>query len=80
MDNYVTNCAPRIGIQVKIYPNDHPPAHVVKAENEARVTLTPVELKTNTGFNTREISDILDMIRQHRAELLAEWDKIHPSR
>ena len=70
------------GYQVKIYPNDHPPAHVhvVKAEHEARVTLEPVEAKTNLGFNTREIGDILDMIEEHQADLLAEWDRTHPGR
>ena len=44
------------------------------------MTLDPVELKTNVGFNTREISVILDMIEKHQTALLAEWDKLHPSR
>jgi hypothetical protein len=44
------------------------------------VTLDPVEMKSNHGFNERETGDILDLIREHQVELLAEWDKIHPER
>ncbi|MBN2306002.1 MAG: DUF4160 domain-containing protein, partial [Anaerolineae bacterium] len=52
------------GFQVRIYPNDHPPAHVhiSQAGNEARVSLNPVEIKNNWGFNTREIRKILERV------------------
>lgn len=69
------------GYQVKIYPNDHPPphVHVVKAGNTAKVSLNPVEAKTNYGFNLREIGDILDIVKEYQAELMDEWDKLHPA-
>jgi hypothetical protein len=37
------------GYRFKIYPNDHPPAHthVHKAENEARVSLEPIEIMSS---------------------------------
>jgi hypothetical protein len=69
------------GYQFKIYPNDHPPphVHVIRAEKEAKVTLDPIEVKSNYGFNQREIGDILDMIEKHQEALLAEWDRLHPA-
>jgi len=68
------------GYRVVIYPNDHSPAHVhvIHADGKARVKLDPVELVNSWGFNTREIGDILDMIEDHQAELLAKWDELHP--
>lgn len=68
------------GYQVKMYYNDHPPAHVhvVKAENEARVTIDPIEVKTNVGFNSRELSKIMDIIRAHQDELIEKWKVFHP--
>jgi hypothetical protein len=53
---------------------------VIKAEKEAKVTLDPIEVKTNYGFNQREIGDILDIIEKYQEALLAEWDKLHPAR
>jgi hypothetical protein len=68
------------GYRVMMYFNDHNPphVHVFSAEKEARVTLDPIELKTNLGFNTHEVRDILDIIERHQAELLAAWRRIHP--
>jgi hypothetical protein len=72
----------REGYQVKIYLNDHPPAHVhvAHAGNEARIGLVPVEVKNNWGFNTREIGRILAIIHESKEFLLAEWDRYHPER
>jgi hypothetical protein len=69
------------GYQVKIYPNDHSPphVHVVKAGNAAKVTLDPVEVKTNHGFNPRELGDIKKLVEEYQEELREEWDRLHPS-
>ena len=67
------------GYQVKIYLNDHPPAHVhvVRAGKEARVGLDPIVVHNNWGFNNRELSKIQDIIEANQSLLLAEWDKYH---
>jgi hypothetical protein len=67
------------GYTFRIYPNDHPPAHVhvQHAGAEARVTLAPIEVKTNTGFNPRELSRIVEIIEQRQAELLEVWRLYH---
>jgi len=72
----------RNGYAIRIYPNDHPPAHVhVKRDgHEARVTLVEVEVVTNYGFNPRELRELLEIIGEAREELLAVWDSYHPSR
>ena len=66
----------------KIYPNDHIPAHVhvLHAENRARVTLQPIAVVTNIGFNPREISRILEITQAHQSDLLAAWDEYHDER
>jgi hypothetical protein len=70
------------GYELRIYFNDHPPAHVhvLKGESEVRIGLDPVEIKTNWGFNNRQLRAILEIVRQHRDELLEQWDKYHPIR
>jgi len=67
------------GYTFRIYPNDHPPAHVhvQRAEGEARVTLNPVTLQTNIGFSPREISRILEIVTTRADELLAVWRLYH---
>ncbi|MCC6613286.1 MAG: DUF4160 domain-containing protein [Anaerolineae bacterium] len=70
------------GCRFKIYPNDHPPAHVHvrKAENVARVSLETVEVLSSEGFNSRELSRIIEIVEDHQAELLEMWDTFHESR
>ena len=70
------------GYTVRIYLNDHSPAHVhvFKAENEARITLEDKDVMSNIGFHNREISRILEIIEEHQDELLAAWDEYHESR
>ncbi len=68
--------------RVIIFTNDHPPAHVHvrRAGNEARVGLEPVVLLDNYGFSSREVKQILQIVRDNQTALLTSWDSIHPSR
>lgn len=63
------------GWQIIIHTDDHIPAHVHVRRGStevARVKLDPVELWDTRGLNTREVSAILDIVREHQAALLAE--------
>lgn len=64
---------------VVIYTKDHTPAHVhvKRAEKEARITLSPVEVMSNIGFKPGEITSILKFIQSHQDELLAKWEEFH---
>ncbi len=70
------------GYRFKIYINDHTPAHVhvLKAENEARVTLVTIKIISNIGFNSRELGKIEMLVEKHQEQLLAIWDTYHESR
>lgn len=71
------------GYRFKIYPNDHPPAHVhvQKAEKEARVRIDGlIEMLSNEGFNERELTIIMRLIHNHQGVLLAVWDTYHENR
>jgi len=70
------------GYRFKIYINDHAPAHVhvLKAENEARVTLVTIKIISNIGFNSRELGKIEMLVEKHQEQLLAIWDTYHESR
>ncbi|MEP0764185.1 MAG: DUF4160 domain-containing protein [Chloroflexota bacterium] len=70
------------GYRVRIYLNDHPPAHVhvSGAGMEARVTLEPVRVVDNWGFNHRQLAQIVRIIQEHRVALLAEWNRHHRER
>ena len=67
---------------VVIYLKDHPPAHVhiFSAEKAAKIRLELVEVLENDGYNTREIGQMLALVRDHQAMLFDEWNKYHPAR
>lgn len=71
------------GLDVRIYPNDHPPAHVhvVGRGCEAKFQLNcpagPVEVVANFGFSRREIRRILDALLAAVVQLCREWRRIH---
>lgn len=70
------------GFDVRIYTKDHMPAHVhvFNGENEAKVSLEPVEIMDNWGFGNRDIKNILELVLEHHARLLQVWDTYHPIR
>ena len=70
------------GYQVKIYLNDHSPAHVhvSKGEKLARVTLQPVAAQNNWGFNERELSQVTALVQANQQLLLTAWDRYHTER
>ena len=51
--------------------NEPPHVHVIKAENEAKIWLEPVELETNRS----ELNRVLKLTELHRAELLEAWNE-----
>lgn len=73
------------GLRVKIYPNDHRPAHVhvVGAEWEAVFNLHcpngPPELRESYGFRQHEVNDIRNALAGKIGQLCEEWRKIHGS-
>jgi hypothetical protein len=70
------------GYDVRLYTKDHAPAHVhvFDGEKEAKVSLEPVEILDNEGFNKRQLGQIQELIEEHLEMLLSEWDKYHPIR
>jgi hypothetical protein len=52
-----------------------PHIHIKAAENEAKFWLDPVGLAFNHGFRGRELNQIEELIRQHRAEFLEAWNE-----
>lgn len=70
----------RIGrYRLHVYSNEglfEPPhVHVEAAEDEAKFWLDPVELAESYGFNSRELNDLLKLVKEHRQELIEKWEK-----
>ena len=70
------------GYRLKIYPNDHLPAHthVQKAENEARIPLDTLEVVSSEGFNNRELHKVVELVKKHQEALLSVVGYYHESR
>ena len=70
------------GYRLKIYPNDHTPAHVhvQKAESEARVRLDTLEVVSSEGFNSRELNRVVELVEKYQDALLSAWDSYHENR
>ena len=71
------------GLDVRIYTNDHRPAHVhvVGRGCEAKFQLHcpdgPVEVVENFGFSRREIRQIVEALQAAVDYLCQEWRRIH---
>jgi hypothetical protein len=67
------------GYVVKIYFNDHEPAHVhvIQADGEAIVTLDPVVVLRFWGFSRRQLAKAVEIVDENRTNLLRDWREIH---
>ena len=54
-----------------------PHVHVEQAERYAKFWLEPVRLARNKGFRSRELSEICDLIEEHREGFLEKWHERH---
>ena len=69
----------RHGFDVRIYTEDHMPAHahVWKGAKNVQINLTTLEVDRNYGFNTREILAIRKLVIRNQDLLLDVWHMIH---
>lgn len=56
--------------------NDEPVhIHIEKAEDSAKFWLNPVELEYNYGFNSGELKQIENIIRQNSEKIILKWNE-----
>ena len=69
----------RHGYDVRIYTEDHKPAHahVWKGARNLQINLTTLEVDHNYGYNTREIRAIRKLVMRNQDLLLDVWHMIH---
>lgn len=72
------------GFRVVIYLNDHLPAHVhvLKGNAEVRINLgsentDPSLVAIFGNISDKDIVKALYLVKEHQAELRAQWRKIH---
>ncbi|MCY3831881.1 MAG: DUF4160 domain-containing protein [Chloroflexi bacterium] len=72
----------RHGYDVRIFSEDHEPAHVhvFKGGNRVRVFLDPISFDENHGFNDRELRRIRRLIELHLELIRDQWAIVHRSR
>ena len=54
-------------------PNEPPHVHIDRDEATAKVWLESLELARSRGFRPKEINVILNLVADHRTELLEAW-------
>jgi hypothetical protein len=54
-------------------PNEPPHVHIDQGGASLKVWLEPVELARNAGFRPREISAVIELVRQNSTSLLEAW-------
>ena len=67
------------GFQVRIYLNDHPPAHVhvFNADGEAQITLEPVRIDRVWSMKPADVARAKVLVTSHRGALLDKWKELH---
>lgn len=54
-------------------PNEPAHVHVDRAGATAKFWLSPVALASGSGFNARELGDLLQLVRMHRQSFMEAW-------
>jgi len=67
------------GFVIRIYLNDHAPAHihVFKSGAEAVITLNPVILLRVWRMKSGDAADAVRIVQENRPALLRSWKAIH---
>lgn len=66
----------KYGIRFHFYGSDmgEPPhVHASGHGGKAKIWLNPIELAASHGFKTSDISRILEVVRDHQAEMMEAW-------
>ncbi|MGK7890775.1 MAG: DUF4160 domain-containing protein [Leptolyngbyaceae cyanobacterium] len=68
---------------VRIYTNDHEPAHVhvIKGNGEVKINLlgtedTPTIVKV-WNMGNKDVARAYALVMQHQSQLIEDWEKIH---
>jgi len=72
----------KYGIRFHSYGSDmHEPPHIHASGHggKAKVWLEPVEFAEQQGFNASDIKRILEVVNEHRKEILEAWDEFFRS-
>lgn len=72
------------GFDVRIYPNDHLPAHVhvIKSGEEAKITLVgengnPELIFVTSGMSRKDTKKALEIVTDNQLELFEKWQSYH---
>ena len=49
--------------------------HVEQAERYAKFLLDPISLAANTGFRSRELTELLGLVERHRPLFEEKWNE-----
>ena len=72
----------RYGYDVRMYPDDHDPphVHVWKGGRQVKIDLEAMEvMASNRHFTSREIGQIINLLREHESLLLSVWERLQNS-
>jgi hypothetical protein len=70
------------GYRVHFWSNEgaEPPhVHVSAAENTVKVWLATLAVAQPVGYDSRELREIVDLVREHREQLLGAWHEYFES-
>ena len=70
------------GYDVRMYPGDHDPphVHVWKGGRQLKIDFTTMEVISATHkFNSREIRQIVKLLKEHEGLLTSVWQRLQSS-
>ena len=68
------------GFEIRVYPNDHEPAHVhvINSEGELKVQIKEAVLPlANWGMKEKDAAKACSLVNKCRKQLLKAWEDIH---
>lgn len=55
-------------------PNEPPHVHVDKGGASAKIWLEDIAVSRNMGYKPRDLARVLELVREHRAMMLENWN------
>lgn len=78
--------ATKNGFALRIYTNDHPPAHVHVIKNDGEVIIelgdenADPTIREIYGMRDRDVKIAYDLVKEFKTKLLNSWRDIHEGR
>jgi hypothetical protein len=66
------------GLRFFFYSDEHAPVHVVKGDDDAKISLVPsIEVVYNHGLKAKDLKRAVQLAEMYKDDIVELWNKYH---